>query len=325
MPDEFDLIASLFAPLSRGFPGAFGLRDDAAVLDVDPLRETVVTVDALVAGVHFLPNDPPEKIAQKLIRVNLSDLAAKGAEPFAVLLSAAFPQDLSEDWVRAFASGLGQDLQAFGVALIGGDTVSTPGPLVLSLTALGKVPAGKTILRSGGVRGDLIWVSGTIGDGALGLAAVQGRLEQEPEAHRQFLAERYRLPQPRTTLGPALIGLASAGMDISDGLVQDLEHLCRCSGLGARINAPQIPLSTAVRALVEKDSTHFITALVGGDDYELLFTAPVEATPGIMAAAYHASVAVTAIGHLEPTPGVVVVDEFGNPLFLKNTGWRHFR
>ncbi|TAN59550.1 MAG: thiamine-phosphate kinase, partial [Magnetospirillum sp.] len=244
-PDEFGLIAELFAPLAAGCPGALGLTDDAAFLAAEPGFDTVATMDAMVAGVHFLSDDPPDLIARKLLRVNLSDLAAKGARPAFVMLAAAFPYGTAKLWLRAFADGLKQDLDHYGVVLIGGDTVSTPGPLTLTLTALGRVVAGRGLLRSGARPGDEIWVSGSIGDGALGLRAIRGELVGLGEAHGGVLADRYRLPRPRTGLGPRLIGLASAAMDVSDGLVQDLGHICRASSVTAEIHAPLVPLSTA--------------------------------------------------------------------------------
>ncbi|MBC7952503.1 MAG: thiamine-phosphate kinase [Rhodospirillaceae bacterium] len=322
-PDEFQVIAQLFAPLAQSFPGALGLTDDAALLPPDALAETVVTVDAMVAGVHFLPDDPPDLVARKLVRVNLSDLAAKGALPFAVLLAAAFPHGTSQDWLERFAHGLGQDITEFGIALIGGDTVATPGPLTLSLTAMGKVAAGRAILRSGAQAGDMVWVSGTIGDGALGLRAARGQLSLPPE-HIAALADRYRLPRPRVSLGPCLVGLASAGMDVSDGLVQDLGHLCRASHLAAIIDAAAVPLSPAARAALDLDQSLLATLLTGGDDYELLFAAPSSATAPLLELAERLGVPLTAIGRMEAGSGVTVHDASGRALSLGQGGWRHF-
>jgi len=320
MADEFQLIADLFAPLAAGFPGALGLRDDAAFLAAEPGMETVVTVDAMVAGVHFLADDPPDLIARKLVRVNLSDLAAKGATPFAVLLAAAFPHDIADDWLRRFAAGLAEDLRRYGVALIGGDTVATPGPLTLSLTALGRVASGRALLRAAARRGDVVWVSGTIGDGFLGLAAARGELGGLDPADSAFLAGRYRLPEPRTALGPALIGVAHAGMDVSDGLIQDLGHICRASGVGAVVEAAKVPLSAAARAA----NTPLASLLAGGDDYELLVTAPPGAEAAIAAASAAAGVPLTAIGRIVEGEGVTVMDADGRTLDLGRGGWRHF-
>lgn len=323
-PDEFEIIAELFAPLSRSYPGALGLTDDVALLAPDPDHETAVTVDAMVAGVHFLPDDPPDLVARKLMRVNLSDLAAKGARPFAIMLAAAFPKGTDLDWLRRFGRGLAADVAEFDVALIGGDTVATPGPLTLSLTAFGRVAKGRAVLRSGARAGDRIWVSGSIGDGALGLRAARDGWPGLDAAHVDFLADRYRLPRPRVGLGTGLPGLAHAAMDVSDGLVQDLGHLCRASGLGAEIAAPQVPLSPAAAAALALDHSLLASILAGGDDYELLFTAPDGATATIEDLGRQAGVAVTAIGTMVAGEGVAVRDGDGRPLALERGGWRHF-
>ncbi len=323
-PDEFELIAELFAPLARSYPGALDLRDDVALLSSDPDHETAVTMDAMVAGVHFLPDDPPDLVARKLMRVNLSDLAAKGARPFAVLLAAAFPYGTEMEWLRGFGRGLAEDAREFGVALIGGDTVSTPGPLTLTLTAFGRVGKGRAILRSGAQAGDVVWVSGTIGDSALGLRAARDGWPQLAPEQVTFLADRYRLPRPRVGLGQELPGLAHAGMDVSDGLVQDLGHLCRASGLAAEIEAARVPLSAAAAAAVAVDQSLLASVLTGGDDYELLFTAPAAAREAILALSARTGVAVTAIGAMAPGQGVVVRDAHGRPMALARGGWRHF-
>ena len=327
-PDEFGLIAELFAPLAAGYPGALGLTDDAAFLTPEPGFDTVATMDTMVAGVHFLPEDPPDLIARKLVGVNLSDLAAKGAVPAFAMLSAAFPIGVTKSWVTAFAQGLGQDLKHYGVVLIGGDTVSTPGPLCLTLTALGRVETGRGVLRSGARPGDLIWLSGSLGDGALGLKAIRGELAGLGEEDLAFLADRYRLPQPRTTLGPLLVGLASAGMDVSDGLVQDLGHICRASGVHAEIQAEAVPLSKAAGAALITDQSLLALVLTGGDDYELLFTAPPAATDTILIQAKQAGVPVSKIGDIAVLGrgnAVTVRGREGQALDLGRSGWRHFR
>lgn len=324
--DEFALIADLFVPLTGGHPAARGLCDDAAFLAALPGTDTVLTVDAMVAGVHFLPDDPPDLIARKLVRVNLSDLAAKGAEPVALLLAAAFPRDVTAAWLRAFAAGLGEDLTSFGTVLIGGDTVATPGPLTLSLTAIGRVAAGQGLARSGASVGDDLWVSGTIGDGALGLRAAQGDLDGRLAPDDiAFLADRYRLPRPRVTLGPRLIGLAGASMDVSDGLIQDLGHLCRASGVGARIEAGRVPLSEAAGRAVDSGLVTLASLLSGGDDYEVLFTAPPGAVTDVQALAAALGLPLTRIGAIVAGTGVVTIGPDGEPLDAAQGGWRHFR
>lgn len=322
--DEFQLIAELFAPLARSFPGALNLTDDVALLAPDPDNDTAVTVDAMVAGVHFLPDDPPDLVARKLIRVNLSDLASKGARPFAVMLAAAFPIGVDQPWLRCFAQGLAADVSEFHIALIGGDTVATPGPLTLSLTAFGRVGKGRALLRSGARPGDRLWVTGTIGDGALGLAAARGERADLGADYATFLADRYRLPRPRVALGVGLSGLAHAAMDVSDGLVQDLGHLCRASGVGAEVEADAVPLSPAARVALTRDHSLLATILTGGDDYELLFTAPSSASPAIKALGQAVGVTVTAIGTMTAGGGVSVRDGKGRSLALGRGGWRHF-
>jgi len=325
-PDEFRLIAELFAPLSVRCPGAHGLTDDAAFLPAQPGTDTVVTVDTMVAGVHFLPDDPPELIARKLIGVNLSDLAAKGAVPQTVFLAAAFPREVSSSWLTAFAAGLKCDLDRWEVALAGGDTVATPGPLTLTLTALGRVEAGRGLLRSGARPGHGIWVSGSIGDGALGLKAIRRELAGLDTSDLAELADRYRLPRPRVLLGPRLIGLAAAAMDISDGLLQDLAHICRASGVGAEIEAELVPLSPAAALALAIDQSLLASILTGGDDYELLFTAAPEAVASIQMLSEELSLSLRRIGRITGAAGdgVVVLGGDGQVISLAAGGWRHF-
>ena len=263
---EFELIARHFAPLSAAEPGAFALTDDAAVLAIEPGRRLVVTTDTMVAGVHFLPENPAGAVAAKLLRVNLSDLAAMGAKPLAYTLSAALPENMEDGWLERFAQALAADQASFQVTLIGGDTVATPGPLTLTLCALGTVAEGRELRRSGARPGDVVYVSGTIGDAALGLAALRGELPGLAPELRQALGERYLRPQPRVALGQRLSGLAHAAVDISDGLVADLGHICAASGTGATVEAPRIPLSPAGRAVLEADAERMTTVLAGGDD-----------------------------------------------------------
>lgn len=318
---EFGRIARFFAPLASGAPGALGLTDDAALVDCPPGERLVVTVDAMVEGVHFLADDPPELVARKLVRVNLSDLAAMAARPVGYFLTTALPKFRGDDWLAGFAAGLAQDQAEFGITLLGGDSVSTPGPVSLTLTALGRVPAGAEVRRGGARPGDLVFVSGTIGDGALGLEAAQGKLDGVLEpADVAYLADRYRLPRPRVGLGPRLSGLASAMMDVSDGLVGDLGHICEVSGVAGVIEAGQVPLSVAAAKLPDR----LETILTGGDDYELLFTVPPERRDAVTAAADAAGVPVTTIGRIEAGQGVRVLDGEGREMALAGIGWRHF-
>lgn len=312
-PAEFRLIARHFRPLAG--PGALDLLDDAAVLTPPPGRELILAADAMVAGVHFLPDDPPDLIGAKLLRVNLSDLAAMGAAPLGYLVTVSVPADTPDSWLASFAAGLARDQAAFSLALLGGDTTSTPGPISLSLTILGHVAPGQALHRKGARPGDEVWVTGTIGDGALGLLALRGRVP-DPEG---ILADRYRLPQPR--LGLALHGIASAGMDVSDGLVQDLGHLCRIAGLGAVVEAGRVPLSGAARAAGPE---WLPTCLTGGDDYELLLAVPPGNADALQAEATRNGIMVSCIGRFVPKPGVEILDLERRPMRLAQPGWSHF-
>lgn len=320
LPGEFALIARHFRRLAG--PGALDLADDAALLDPPPGRLLVLAADAMVAGVHFLADDPPESVGRKLLRVNLSDLAAMGAAPLGYLMTTALPRGLPADWLGRFVDGLAADQAEYGLSVLGGDTVSTPGPIALSLTILGHVAPGAALRRVGARPGDAIWVSGSIGDGALGLRVLQGRLPGDAEG---YLAGRYRLPRPRLALGAALAGLARAAMDVSDGLVQDLGHLCRAAGCGAVLRAADVPLSPAARALVAADPALLGLCLTGGDDYELLFAAPREAEGEVLERAAAAGVPAARIGEFaEGAVEVRVLDAAGAPMVLPRGGWSHF-
>lgn len=324
LPGEFDVIAKYFAPLAAENPGALGLVDDAALIAAAPGTETVATVDMLTAGVHFLIEDPPDLIARKLLRVNLSDLAAMGAVPRHYLLAIALPQDTDVAWLESFAAGLAEDQAAFGVCLAGGDTTSTPGPLTVSLTALGEVPAGEAIRRSTASEGDDIYVSGVIGDAALAVAEMQGIFSPAaPGDHDHFVA-RYRLPQPRTELGPALRGTVRAAIDVSDGLAGDLGHICETSGVSARIEAARVPLSAPAKRALASNSNLMRTVLTGGDDYELLFTADPAARDTVFEIALRCAVPVVRIGRIDAGTGVRAVDGEGRDITLESAGYRHF-
>lgn len=326
LPGEFALIARHFRPLAEGVPGALALADDAALLDAPAGRMLVLAADAMVAGVHFLPDDPPDTIGRKLLRVNLSDLAAMGAEPLGYLMTTALPPDMTPDWLDEFARGLKEDQRTYGCGLLGGDTVSTPGPLTLSLTVVGSVVPGRALTRAGARLGDAVWVSGTIGDGALGLLALTDRLPGLAQAQRETLADRYRLPRPRLPLGRRLSGIATACLDVSDGLVQDLGHLCRAAGLSAELDAEAVPLSAAARAAVAADPALLARCLTGGDDYELVFTAPAAAASALAGIAAESGIPVARIGRMTaPGETEVRVLHSGAPLALTETGWSHIR
>lgn len=318
MRGEFALIDQLLKPLARGFAGALDLTDDAALVEVPKGQSLVIAKDAIVADVHFLKADPAETVAAKLLGVNLSDLAAMGASPLAYLSVIARPRDLDDAWLEGFAAGLGACQRRFGLFLIGGDIVSTPGPLMLSCTILGLVKEGQALRRSAARPGDRIWVSGTLGDAALGLRVLKGLAATEDEAF--YLVERYRRPQPRVALGQRLAGLARAAIDISDGLLADLTHILEESGVAARIELERLPVSAVAKGLPGWQEA----ALAGGDDYELLFTAPESATPTIEKLGQETAIAVTPIGRIEDGEGLVVTDGRGRPVPIQGLGWRHF-
>jgi thiamine-monophosphate kinase len=319
---EFERIARFFAPLAA--PEGLGLLDDVAIIAGPPGEQYVLKTDAIVEGVHFLPEDPADQVAQKLLRVNLSDLAGKGARPVGYLLTIALPPARDEAWLERFAEGLARDQKEFGIGLLGGDSVATTGPVTLSVAAVGRVRVGEAVLRRGARPGDVVFVSGTLGDGALGLRALRGELPGLSPAQRDFLADRYRLPRPRLQLGWALVGTARAMMDISDGLVADLGHICETSGVGAVVEAARLPLSPAARAAVAADASCLMAALGAGDDYELLLSAPAEAAGKIASIAREVAVPVTAIGRIERGKGVRVIDETGAAVAVTDAGYRHF-
>ena len=319
---EFERIARFFAPLAA--PGALGLVDDVALIDGPPGEQYVLKTDAIVEGVDFLPETPPAAVAQKLLRVNLSDLAAKGATPLFYLLVTALPRRLGEDWLEGFAAGLAGDQARYGIGLLGGDMSAIDGPITLSATLIGRVARGRAVLRSTAKPGDLVFVSGTLGDAALGLAVLRGTLALEDAAARAFLVDRYHLPQPRLALGQRLAAVVHAMLDVSDGLVADLGHLCTASGVGAVVEAALLPLSAAAQPAVSGERRWLEAALAGGDDYELLFSAPEGAAAAIAALARETGVPVTAIGRIEAGSGVRVLDRDGAPLALAQGGYRHF-
>jgi len=321
---EFAMIAKLFAPLAANAKGAFGLTDDAATLRLDGDEELVVTVDALVEGVHFLRDDPPDTIAKKALRVNLSDLAAKGARPRGYLLALSLPIWIGDEWLARFAAGLGEDQEKYTIDLLGGDTTSTPGPLTLSITALGAVPAGRMIRRSGAKPGDRVFVSGTIGDAGAGLALLKGGGPQLSEQDGAYLIGRYRLPEPRLALGLRLSGLASAAADVSDGLLADLGHIAETSHVRIVVDAARIPLSPGMVSLWGHDRGAILRAATAGDDYEIAFTAPEDSRPAIAKVAGEAGVAIHEIGRVEDGEGVILLDEKGDPIPAIHPGFTHF-
>jgi thiamine-monophosphate kinase len=320
-PSEFELIAQIFAPLATA-PGALGLTDDAALLQACTGYDHIVTTDALVEGVHFRTDDAPGLVAKKALRVNLSDLAAKGAAPAGYLLALSLPPRIDLEWIEAFAHGLGEDQSAFGISLLGGDTTSTPGPLTLAITALGTIPTGTMIRRAGAKPGDGVYVSGTIGDAGGGLAILNGEDPQISGSGRKHLIERCWLPTPRLSLGQALRGVASAALDVSDGLIADLSHIADVSVVRVEIEGERIPRSPALHALWGDSVEAILRAATSGDDYEIAFTAGAEAE--VAQAARDTGVAITRIGRVVEGSGVSLRNLDGHDISVRFGGYRHF-
>jgi thiamine-monophosphate kinase len=320
---EDRLIARHFAPLAT-HPGALALSDDAAFIKPPPGCEIVLKTDAIIGGVHFFAEDAARDVAKKALRVNLSDLAAKGARPLGFLLSLALPKETGDDWLAAFAQGLREDAEAYGCPLFGGDTDCTPGPITISIAMVGSVPEGTMVRRAGARPGDRVFVSGTIGDAALGLVLRKGATWKLSDAQRQHLMSRYLLPQPRNALAEAVRVHASASMDVSDGLVGDFAKLARVSKVAAEIAAARVPLSDAAQAAIAGDPAMLETALTGGDDFEIVCTVPAAKADSFLAAAKAAKVAVTEIGEIKAGEGVRFVDSHGQALAFKRTSFSHF-
>ena len=320
---EDRLIARFFAPLASD-PGAFGLNDAAAILQPPPGHDLVLKADAIVGGVHFFADDPAEDVARKALRVNLSDLAAKGAKPLGYLLSLALPRETGEAWLTRFAEGLRSDAERYGCPLFGGDTDRTPGPITVSVAMVGSLPSGSMVRRTGAKPGDRVFVTGTIGDAALGLALRQGAAWRLTGAEREHLLSRYLLPQPRLALAEALRAHASAAMDISDGLAGDFAKLCRTSRVAADVEVARVPLSEAARAAVASDPAMLETALTGGDDYEIVCTVPPAKAEAFRAAAQAAKIAVTEIGAVAAGEGARFVGAEGKALVFAHASFSHF-
>lgn len=327
--DEFGIIKSCFAPLASEFSGGLNLEDDAAVFTPPSGHELVITNDAICEGIHFFGNESARLIALKAMSVNISDLAAKGAAPLCYFIAIMLPKTTGVEWIRNFASGLQEAQDKFSIKLAGGDSTSTTGKLAISITAIGIAPIGSTIKRSGAKINDDIYVSGTLGDSALGLNLLQSLISSGNAAYidndwlsslsapdsydNRFLIERYLLPTPRLSIGQELRGIATSCMDISDGLLQDMGHICTASHVGAQIYAEKIPLSQAARNM----HAAFEAALSGGDDYELLFTAPPEKSHLIPKTCHR-------IGRIVAGNSAILLDENGKDITTIKKGFSHF-
>jgi thiamine-monophosphate kinase len=321
--DEFGIIARYFAPLAKD-AGAFALKDDAAVVSPRPGFDLVVTTDQIADGTDFLPGDPAQTVAQKALRVNLSDLAAKGAQPEYYLLNLALPRAVTEEWLAHFAAGLSDGQRQFGVSLLGGDISATEGPLSICVTAFGFVAQGRMVKRSGAQDGDAVYVTGTIGDSAGGLAILRHEPHELSQAQRDYLTSRYRQPEPPVVFGTRFLkDLAGAAIDVSDGLIADLGHIASASRVKIDLDAEAIPRSEALRALWGEGEGAILRAATAGDDYQIAFTARPAAHADILAAAAKAAIPVSRVGAVGAGEGLVLRHE-GRVLAVPKPGYRHF-
>ena len=327
-------VVALLAPLTEGHPSAFGLKDDCALFTPPPGSDLVLKTDPVAEGVHFLPADAPEDIAWKALAVNVSDLAAKGATPVVYLMALSFPEPPTRTWMQRFADGLLDAQRHLGCRLLGGDTDRRPGPLSISITMIGSVPRGKMVRRTAAHTCCTLLVSGSIGDAALGLA-----LAKEPAlaaawglspSEAEYLAHRYRRPEPRLALAPLLRQYAAAAMDLSDGLVKDLERMLRGSGVGGRLQAGNVPLSEAARKVVAREPERLAQLITGGDDYEVLVAVMDSRTDEFRSVVASTGIPMTKVGIVGPFdwpehgPGLLIEGSDGQPMILDRTGWEHF-
>ncbi len=325
---EDNIIQEYLAPLAAGYPGAFGLKDDCATIAPPPGHELVVKTDPVVEGVHFLADTAPEDIAWRALAVNVSDLAGKGATPVGYLMALALPDAPRREWLARFASGLGEAQRAFGCHLMGGDTDCRPGPLSVSITAFGSLPAGRMVRRGTARAGDHLFVTGTLGDATLGLALLKdAALAQRLGLAQNETAElvhRFLRPRPRLALGPLLLGHASAAMDLSDGLMKDCGRMCAASNVAAVLHADALPLSDPVGKAVAKDAAWFRAVAAAGDDYEILAAVPAAKADGFIKGAAALDFPITRIGEMRAGSGVRMERPDGSEMTFARTGWDHF-
>ncbi|WP_319782002.1 thiamine-phosphate kinase [Oceanisphaera sp. IT1-181] len=317
--NEFDIIKHYFTVASHRKDVIMGPGDDCALLQVPANTLLAVSTDTLVSGVHFFADMDPTALGHKALAVNLSDLAAMGADPCWVSLAITLPE-VDEAWIKQFCAGFFELSEYYNVALVGGDT--TKGPLSITVTVHGTLPLGKGLLRSGAQVGDGIYVTGTLGDAALGLQQALGNI-QVPEAHQEFVRNKFEYPHPRILVGQALRDIATSALDLSDGLAGDLAHICRASGLRAQIEVDQLPLSDAMQAAVNQEQGWEL-ALTGGDDYELCFTVSEMHRGQLETALSHSGVKFTRVGRMfSGEPSVELVHE-GKPYQIVSQSWDHF-
>lgn len=318
MPDEFDLIAKYFAPLSG--EAGLGLLDDAACYEAKQGYDLIISKDVLVSGTHFFEDADPVELATKAVAVNVSDLASKGAKPHSYFLGLSLTKDIDDSWLQSFAYGLKLAQKHYDIYLAGGDTTSTNHGLFISVTALGHTPKGTMITRSGAKVGDDIYVTGTLGDAAFGLKALQGEVP-----HSSYQLARYNRPQARCEIGKRLRGIASAAADVSDGLIADLGHICRASGVGASVKQDKLPLSPSTEVLLKENSQFADLIWSGGDDYELVFTAAQDDRHSLELLSSELAIPITRIGIVQQEEGVRLVDKAGKLVQVEKSGYQHFR
>ena len=323
--NEFDIINAYFRPLAENTPSSLSLTDDAALLSAKPDQELVITKDVSIAGIHFFENQSADLIARKCIRVNLSDIAAMGATPLVYLLALSLPIPANHNWLKLFSDGLNHDQLQYGIGLSGGDTVSTTGPISISITMLGQIGANKALKRSNALPGDDVWVSGDIGDATVALKIQKGAINLSNNEAKSNLLKRLTLPEPRIELGRSLIGLANSATDVSDGLAADLNNICRASGVGAIIEISQIPLSDWVaRNIGKSKQINIIDIVSGGEDYELVFTAPPKNAKLIRNLSKKLDLNLIRIGTIVNSRSVRFIDSSGQDLPLNTRGFSHF-
>jgi thiamine-monophosphate kinase len=286
--------------------------------------DLVLKCDSLIESVHFFRDDPPATLARKALRRALSDLAAKGAEPCAYLLALALPSWPDLAWLEAFAGGLAADQAEFGLSLVGGETDATPGPVTITVTAIGHVPQGALIRRNGARTGDVVFVTGTVGDAGAGLSLLKDGVRAPNDEARDFLLSRYRVPVPRLALGRGLRGLATAAIDVSDGLMADLGHIVETSSVRIEIEAGRVPLSAALREFRGDGQETAIRAACAGDDYEIAFTASASATEAILDVARRTLTPVAVIGSVVSGSGAAMLDGTGQEISIGRKGYTHF-
>lgn len=317
---EFSVIEKYFKPLTQGRAETLALKDDAAILSVSFGHELVVSTDSLNAGTHFLANEKPEFIAHKALRTNLSDMAAMGAKPFCYQMAITFPKKPSEKWLKEFTGALLKDQKEFGVFCSGGDTTVTKGALSITITVLGFVPRGKAVKRSGAKPGDALVITGPVGDAFIGLCVLQKKIKSP--AKKSVMA--YRKPMPRTALAEIVRTHANAAIDISDGLIADVGHICTTSKCAARIDLPKIKFSTEAQKLLAQGKIKPADLLTGGDDYELALAIPQKKLAAALRKLKQKGLKPQVIGHFEKGRPMVRVFNKDREIFINKAGWQHF-